>query len=78
MKTLNFSIILAAPLVLSASMVLAQEDPAALLEALDTDGSGSLNEAEASANEMIMGQWDTLDADGNAEISAEELAALAQ
>lgn len=77
-STNKFAKAFAVPLVLVAGVVVAQEDPAAILEALDADGNGSLSEAEASANEMIMGQWETLDADGNSEISSEEMAALAK
>jgi len=66
------------PLTFAAGLVVAQEDPAAMMETLDADGSGTLGEEEASGNEMIMGQWDTLDAYGNNEISAEELTSLAK
>ncbi|MGQ7845400.1 hypothetical protein ACUNV4_13035 [Granulosicoccus sp. 3-233] len=76
-STSTIAIVLSIPMAVAASVASAQDDPAQLLEMLDTDGNGSLSEAEASANEMIMGKWDTLDADGNSEISAEELAALA-
>ncbi len=68
---------LALPLAFLATAALAQDDPAAIMEALDADGSGTLSESEAAGNEMIMGNWDALDADGNAEISVEELSALA-
>ena len=78
MKARNLSLAVTAPLVLIASLVIAQDDPAAILEALDADGSGSLSESEASANEMIVSRWEELDVDGNAEISAEELTAIAE
>ena len=78
MKARNLSLAVTAPLVLIASLVIAQDDPAAILEALDADGSGSLSESEASANEMIVRRWEELDVDGNAELSAEELTAIAE
>jgi hypothetical protein len=78
MKARNVSLAIAAPLALIASLVVAQDDPASILEALDADGNGSLSESEAAANEMILSKWEKLDVDGNAEISAEELAALAK
>ncbi len=69
---------LALPLALLTTIALAQDDPAVIMDALDADGSGTLSEAEASGNEMIMSKWDELDVDGNAEISAAELTALVQ
>jgi len=76
-STSTIAIVLAIPMAVATSVASAQSDPAQLLEMLDVDGNGTLSEAEASANEMIMGNWDALDADGNSEISEEELAALA-
>lgn len=78
MKTRNVVLVVALPFALFTSLAIAQADPAALLEELDADGNGSLSESEASANEMIMGKWAELDVDENSELSAEELAALAQ
>ena len=72
------TLIMAFPLALLSAAVVAQDDPAAIMEALDADGSGTLSQAEASANEMIINNWDALDADTNGEISTDELAILAQ
>lgn len=72
------SLIIAFPLVLLSAAAAAQDDPAAIMEALDADSSGTLSQTEASANEMIMSNWDAIDADANGEISSEELAILAQ
>ncbi|MFK7858435.1 MAG: hypothetical protein AB8B64_06435 [Granulosicoccus sp.] len=69
---------MAIPLALLSAVAIAQSDPAAIMEALDTDGSGTLSEIEASASEMIMGNWEALDADENGEISVEELSVIAQ
>ncbi len=69
---------MAFPLALLCTTAIAQNDPAAMMEALDADGSGTLSEAEAAANEMIIGNWDALDADADGQISSEELAVLAQ
>lgn len=78
MNARKISLVVAVPLVLITSLAMAQEDPAELLEALDADGNGSLSEAEASGNEMLMSKFSELDADSNAELSADELAAMAQ
>ena len=75
--TRTIAMALAIPMTVATGVASAQDESAQLLEMLDADGNGSLSESEASANEMIMSQWDELDADGNSEISAEELAALA-
>ena len=69
---------IAVPFALLSTLALAQSDPAAIMEALDAAGSGTLSEAEAAGSEMIMTNWEQLDADGNAEISMEELQAIAQ
>lgn len=69
---------MAFPLALLSAVAIAQDTPAAMMEALDADSSGTLSEAEASANEMIIGNWAVLDADENGELSVEELAVLAQ
>lgn len=66
------------PLAALSAVAIAQDSPAAMMEALDADGSGTLSEVEASANEMIIGNWAALDADENGEISIEELSVLAQ
>jgi len=69
---------LAIPMALLATSALAQSDADAILEALDLDGSGSLSQSEASVNESLMARWSDLDTDANGELSAEELAALAE
>ncbi|MFK8083578.1 MAG: hypothetical protein AB8B97_25125 [Granulosicoccus sp.] len=69
---------IAFPLALLSAIAIAQNDPNAIMEALDTDGSGTLSEVEASASEMIIGNWAALDADENGEISVEELSVIAQ
>ncbi len=69
---------IAFPLTLLCTVAVAQTDIAAVMEALDADDSGTLSEAEASANEMIIGNWVALDADANGELSTDELAVLAQ
>lgn len=78
MSVRKTTLIMAFPLVLLSAAAVAQDDPAAIMDALDADSSGTLSQAEASANEMIMTNWDALDADANGEISTEELAILAQ
>ncbi|MFK7993334.1 MAG: hypothetical protein AB8B87_04290 [Granulosicoccus sp.] len=66
------------PLALLSAVAIAQNDPIAMMEELDADGSGTLSEVEASASELIIGNWAALDADENGEISIEELSVIAQ
>jgi len=72
------AVTMALPLALLSAVAMAQANPNELMDALDTDDSGTLSEIEASANEMIISNWAALDADENGEISIEELSVLAQ
>lgn len=78
MTIFKSALTMAFPLALLSAVAVAQDDPAAMMEALDADGSGSLSESEAAGNDLISGNWEVLDADANGEISAEELSILAQ
>lgn len=69
---------MAFPLVLLCTVASAQSSVEEMMQTLDADGSGTLSESEAAANEMIIGNWDALDADSDGQISTEELAVLAQ